>query len=156
MGSDRKSKEKSKKRSVDSQSEDEIHAKRHKTRDDYGEGSRKRDKKDKSHHSKHSKRHSGKEKKPEKKHKTDVSKSSRNSKSDIKEISNDDYFAKNNEFATWLKEDKGKFFSDLSSDSARKLFSDFVEVWNSKKLEPKYYEGIDTGPRSSHKWKIKT
>lgn len=77
-------------------------------------------------------------------------------KSDIKEISNDDYFAKNNEFATWLKEDKGKFFSDLSSDSARKLFSDFVEVWNSKKLEPKYYEGIDTGPRSSHKWKIKT
>ncbi|CAO2826015.1 unnamed protein product [Amaranthus hypochondriacus] len=62
MGSDRKSKEKSKKRSVDSQSEDEIHAKRHKTRDDYGEGSRKRDKKDKSHHSKHSKRHSGKDK----------------------------------------------------------------------------------------------
>lgn len=75
--------------------------------------------------------------------------------SDFKELSSDDYFAKNNEFATWLKEEKRKFFSDLSSDSSRELFLDFVEVWNSKKLDSKYYKGIESAPRSSHKWKIK-
>ena len=70
-------------------------------------------------------------------------------------MSNDDYFAKNNEFATWLKEEKKVFFSDLLSESARELFSDFVKAWNRGKLEPHYYEGITSGPRTSHSWKIK-
>ncbi|KMT17359.1 hypothetical protein BVRB_2g038160 [Beta vulgaris subsp. vulgaris] len=158
MGSEKKSKDESRKRSADSHSEDEGKTKRHKTSDDYGEGSRKRDKKEKSHHSKshkYSKSHSGKEKKSEKKHKTESSKPGRHPISDFKELSSDDYFAKNNEFATWLKEEKRKFFSDLSSDSSRELFLDFVEVWNSKKLDSKYYKGIESAPRSSHKWKIK-
>lgn len=73
----------------------------------------------------------------------------------IQELSNDDYFLKNNEFAAWLKEEKDVFFSDLSSESARKLFSRFVKAWNNKTLEPRYYEGIASGPRSAHKWKIK-
>jgi len=77
-------------------------------------------------------------------------------KTKFKQLSDDDYFSKNNEFATWLKEEKNKFFSDLSSESARDLFSEFVDVWNSKTLKSKYYKGIETGPRSSHKWKIKT
>lgn len=71
------------------------------------------------------------------------------------ELSTDDYFSKNNEFATWLKEDKDIFFSDLSSERARELFSDFVKKWNADKLELKYYEGIATAPRTAHNWKIR-
>ncbi|XP_060670869.1 style cell-cycle inhibitor 1-A-like [Ziziphus jujuba] len=71
------------------------------------------------------------------------------------ELSNDDYFSKNNEFATWLKEEKDVFFSDLSSESAREMFSDFVKAWNNQTLESQYYEGIVSGPRSAHKWKFK-
>lgn len=32
----------------------------------------------------------------------------------FQELSNDDYFSKNNEFAAWLKEEKAVFFSDRS------------------------------------------
>jgi hypothetical protein len=74
---------------------------------------------------------------------------------DFKELSEEDYFSKNNEFATWLKEEKNIFFSDLSSESARDLFSGFIKKWNSGKLKKQYYEGISSGPRSAHKWKIK-
>ncbi|KAL8255198.1 hypothetical protein R6Q59_033419 [Mikania micrantha] len=76
--------------------------------------------------------------------------------SNFKELSDADYFSKNNEFATWLKDERDIFFSDLSSDSARKLFTKFVKDWNNKKLDSKYYDGIETGPRSSHNWKIKS
>lgn len=76
-------------------------------------------------------------------------------KVDIEEITVDDYFSKNNEFSTWLKEEKSVFFSDLTADSARKMFSKFVEKWNKGKLASQYYEGITTGPRTSHNWKIK-
>lgn len=74
---------------------------------------------------------------------------------EIQELSGDDYFSKNNEFSTWLKEEKDVFFSDLSAEDARKLFSGFVKAWNKKKLEIRYYEGINTAPRSAHNWKIK-
>ncbi|KAL5176002.1 Style cell-cycle inhibitor 1-A [Glycine soja] len=74
---------------------------------------------------------------------------------DFQELSNDDYFAKNNEFATWLKEEKNVFFSDLLAESARELFSDFIKAWNKGKLDSHYYEGIATGPRTSHNWNIK-
>ncbi|PNT65981.1 hypothetical protein BRADI_3g05247v3 [Brachypodium distachyon] len=73
----------------------------------------------------------------------------------FKEISKDDYFAKSNEFATWLKEEKGKYFSDLSSESARDMFVKFVKEWNKGKLPSQYYEGITTGPRTAHNWNIK-
>ncbi|XP_047169197.1 style cell-cycle inhibitor 1-A, partial [Vigna umbellata] len=71
------------------------------------------------------------------------------------QLSKDDYFAKNNEFAAWLKEEKNVFFSDLLSESARELFTDFVKAWNKGKLDSHYYEGIASGPRTSHNWKIK-
>lgn len=75
--------------------------------------------------------------------------------SNFKELSDADYFSKNIEFATWLKDSKDTFFSDLTSESARKLFAEFVKKWNKKKLDSKYYDGILTAPRSSHNWKIK-
>ena len=70
------------------------------------------------------------------------------------ELSSDDYFSKNNEFAAWLKEEKHLFFSDLSSESARDLFSVFVVRWNDSELEPCYYEGIAACPRTSYKCHI--
>ncbi|KAJ7948951.1 protein PXR1 isoform X2 [Quillaja saponaria] len=159
MGSDRKSKEKkSKRRSYSSDSEDEGKRKRQRTVDDDERKKRKDDKKekrkDKKSH-KHSKHHSDKEKKSKDRLKTKRNKGDRHTKMEIQELSIDDYFLKNNEFATWLKEEKNVFFSELSSESARQLFSDFVSAWNSRKLEPQYYEGIASGPRTAHNWKIK-
>ncbi|KAM1795908.1 hypothetical protein ACFX11_036202 [Malus domestica] len=160
MGSDRKSEEKkkSRKRSPSSSSEDEGRGKRQRTGEDEDKKSRRSDKdksKDKKKSHKHSKHRSDKEKKTKDKHKSKHHKGDRLSKIDFQELSNDDYFLKNNEFSTWLKEEKDVFFSDLSSESARQLFADFVKVWNKQKLESKYYEGIASGPRCAHAWKIK-
>ncbi|KAF5766563.1 hypothetical protein HanRHA438_Chr15g0728991 [Helianthus annuus] len=96
--------------------------------------------------------------KPEEKHrhKHKRHKRDRPEISNFKELSDADYFLKNNEFATWLKDERDTFFSDLSSESARKLFSEFVKAWNKKKLDSRYYDGIVTAPRSSHNWKIKS
>lgn len=76
------------------------------------------------------------------------------SEQNFKDLSEDDYFSKNNEFSTWLKEEKGVFFSDLSSEGARKLFSKFVKDWNSHKLDSRYYEGIASAARTAHNWNI--
>ncbi|GAV60683.1 hypothetical protein CFOL_v3_04212 [Cephalotus follicularis] len=150
MGSDRSSKhKKSKKRSSPSfESEDEGGSKRHRRGEEEERKSKKSDKK--SHKSL-----SHKEKKSKDKHKSKHHKGDRQPIKDFHELSNDDYFLKNNEFATWLKEEKNVFFSELSSESARELFSDFAKAWNSQKLESSYYEGIASGPRSSHNWKFK-
>ncbi|XP_042481872.1 style cell-cycle inhibitor 1-B [Macadamia integrifolia] len=150
MGSDGKSK----KRRLSSISEDEGRSKKHRTRDDGERKKVKSNKKEKmksekSH--KHSKRHSDKGKKSKEKHDR---KHHKRDQSSFQELTNDDYFSKNNEFATWLKEERGSFFSDLSSDAARELFQHFVKDWNSQKLESRYYEGIASGPRTRHDWKI--
>lgn len=76
-------------------------------------------------------------------------------KEGIPELTSEDYFSKNNEFATWLKEKKRTYFNDLTTESARELFSRFVKAWNRGKLESRYYEGISTAPRTAHNWKIK-
>ncbi|CAL5187126.1 unnamed protein product [Lathyrus oleraceus] len=151
MGSDRKSKRTA--YSSPSESEDEKKNKRKRTVDDEEKKNRKREKKDKRKDKKHSKDKYDKEKKSKDKHKSKRSKGEVNM--DFQELSSDDYFAKNNEFATWLKEEKNVFFSDLLSESARELFAEFVKAWNRGKLESNYYEGIATAPRSSHNWKIK-
>ncbi|KAE8038004.1 hypothetical protein FH972_010552 [Carpinus fangiana] len=161
MGSDRKSEEKkSKKRnSYSSGSEDEGKSKRLRAEEDGERKSRKSDKKEKRTDKKSLKdskrRHSDKEKKSKDKHKSKHHRSDRHLKLDVQELSNDDYFSKNNEFATWLKEEKNIFFSDLSSKSAHEHFSDFVKSWNDRKLESRYYEGIASAPRTSHNWKIR-
>ncbi|KAL8469414.1 hypothetical protein ACS0TY_032303 [Phlomoides rotata] len=130
---------------------DETKTKRHRSKDD--DKKHKSSKSKKSH--KISKRHSDKEKKSSVKRKDKGSKHDNLSKLNIQELSNDDYFSKNNEFSTWLKEEKKKFFADLSSESARSLFSEFVTEWNNHELELQYYEGIAAAPRTSHKWNIK-
>lgn len=76
-------------------------------------------------------------------------------KEGIPELSIEDYFSKNNEFATWLKEEKRTYFNDLTTEAARELFSRFVKRWNRGKLESRYYEGISTAPRTAHNWMIK-
>ncbi|KAL6629103.1 hypothetical protein ACP70R_028868 [Stipagrostis hirtigluma subsp. patula] len=123
-------------------------------RDDREEDERRR----KSKKSKHSDRDKGKERDSKERHSKEKGKSKQKDKDAVtgfKEISKDDYFSKNNEFAAWLKEEKGKYFSDLSSKSARELFLKFVKRWNKGKLPSQYYEGISSGPRSAHNWNIK-
>ncbi|KAL2475866.1 Pentatricopeptide repeat-containing protein [Abeliophyllum distichum] len=154
MGSDRKSRETEKKklkRTSPSSPRDEAKSKRVKRGD--AEKKEKSNKKHKSHKS--SKRRSDKEKKSGEKRKDKDHKHHDLSKLEIRELSNEDYFSKNNEFATWLREERKIFFSDLSSDSARDLFKEFVVEWNNKELEPRYYDGIAVAPRTSHKWNIK-
>ncbi|KAJ4705804.1 putative Pentatricopeptide repeat-containing protein [Melia azedarach] len=145
MGSDRKSKEKqkSRKRSSSPDSEDERRSKKHRS-----------DRKDKGKEKKSHKHRSDKEKKSRDKHRDKYHKG-HHLKHEFQELTSDDYFSKNNEFATWLKEEKKVFFSDLSSESAREYFSDFVKAWNKQKLDSRYYEGISSGPRSAHNWKFK-
>ncbi|KAM0948676.1 putative style cell-cycle inhibitor 1 [Dioscorea sansibarensis] len=94
---------------------------------------------------------SHKEKKSREKHGKHMKKNS----DSFVELSKDDYFSKNNEFSTWLKEEKGLYFSDLSSGQARDQFSVFMKDWNNHKLDSRYYEGIASGPRTAHNWKIR-
>ncbi|XWS27552.1 hypothetical protein CRYUN_Cryun26dG0125800 [Craigia yunnanensis] len=136
MGSDRKEK-KNKKRSTysSSASEDEGREKRQRRGEEEERKNRKKnDKREKRKDKKPHKQSSDKEKKSKEKHRSKQHKGDRHSKHGFQELSSDDYFSKNNEFATWLKEEKHVFFSDLSSESARELFSDFIEDWNNQKL----------------------
>ncbi|GKV29334.1 hypothetical protein SLE2022_221390 [Rubroshorea leprosula] len=158
MGSDRKSKEekKSKKRATtySSASEDEGRSKRRRS-GEREERKKRSDKKEEKKNKKSHKHRSGKEEKSKDKHKSKHHKGEDHLKNGFQKLSSDDYFSKNNEFATWLKEEKNMFFSELSSESARELFSVFVKDWNNQRLELRYYEGIVSGPRSAHNWKIK-
>ncbi|CAE5964674.1 unnamed protein product [Arabidopsis arenosa] len=167
MGSERSPKEKkrSRARSEDSSSSDyEGKVKRHRgTEKDDERRSRRSEKKDKKSH-KHHKSSSlsggafivlpskkSKDDKPKKKH----AEGDHKLKEGIPELSMEDYFSKNNEFATWLKEEKRTYFNDLTTEAARELFSRFVKRWNRGKLESRYYEGISTAPRTAHNWMIK-
>ena len=62
----------------------------------------------------------------------------------ITKISEDDYFARANEFRVWLKQDCGKLFGDLLAEESRELFSKFVGKWNAGKLPGMFYspEGL--------------
>ncbi|KAL8262622.1 hypothetical protein R6Q59_023971 [Mikania micrantha] len=144
MGSDRKSK---KMRSPSSLSPDDVGMNKRRRSSETKSSKKERDSSHKKHKS---------QGKPEERRKHKHNKHDRREISNFKELSDADYFSKNNEFATWLKDERDIFFSDLSSDSARKLFTKFVKDWNNKKLDSKYYDGIETGPRSSHNWKIKS
>ncbi|XP_061950340.1 putative pentatricopeptide repeat-containing protein At5g09950 [Populus nigra] len=156
MGIDGKGKEKKSRKRTSSLSSSEDEGRRRKRRrSDDERRNRKSDKKEKRKDKKSHRHHSDKEKKSKDKHKSKRHKGDHHSKSEFQELSNDDYFSKNNEFATWLKEKKKMFFSDLSSESARELFSVFVKDWNSQKLESRYYEGISSAPRSAHNWAFK-
>ncbi|KAL3697360.1 hypothetical protein R1sor_011436 [Riccia sorocarpa] len=68
--------------------------------------------------------------------------------------SEDHYFLKSNEFATWPREEQ-IYFSDLSSEDTYKCFLKFVDVWNAGKLSHKDYEGIKRAEWTNHNWGIK-
>ncbi|KAL0725764.1 hypothetical protein Bca4012_040363 [Brassica carinata] len=158
MGSERSSMEKkrSRARSEDpSSSENEERVKRHRgtEKDDEKRSRRSEKKKEKKSHKHH--RSSTSKKSKDDKHKKKDAEGDHKLKEGIPELSSEDYFSKNNEFATWLKEKKRTYFNDLTTESARELFSRFVKAWNRGKLESRYYEGIATAPRTAHNWKIK-
>ncbi|KAI0756173.1 hypothetical protein C8Q80DRAFT_1090422 [Daedaleopsis nitida] len=74
----------------------------------------------------------------------------------VSEISGSDYFLKSDEFRVWLKEEKGKYFDELSSDRARKYFRKFVKAWNRGKLSMSLYSGVDkdqaASSQTAYKW----
>eukprot|EP00898_Chlorokybus_atmophyticus_P001779 jgi/Chlat1/2601/Chrsp178S00153 len=63
-------------------------------------------------------------------------------------ITDDDYFVKNLEFSTWLKEYKQMFFTDLTSEQTHEHFRSFVNDWNRGKLPSKYYAGMSSADRT--------
>ncbi|EMD42346.1 hypothetical protein CERSUDRAFT_148113 [Gelatoporia subvermispora B] len=70
-------------------------------------------------------------------------------------ISESDYFLRSDEFRVWLKDEKHKYFDELSSDKARKYFRKFVKAWNRGKLPKSLYSGDISQPASSqtgYKW----
>ncbi|KAH9047557.1 hypothetical protein EDB84DRAFT_1557500 [Lactarius hengduanensis] len=72
-------------------------------------------------------------------------------------ITESDYFLKSSEFRVWLKDDKRKYFDELSGEKARKYFHKFVKEWNRGKLDKSLYGGIDPSKQSAtsqtaYKW----
>ena len=49
------------------------------------------------------------------------------------------------------------FFNELTSERARELFLDFLELWNRRRLPAKYYRGIagTTMRRTQHSWAVR-
>ncbi|KAK9830029.1 hypothetical protein WJX72_009298 [[Myrmecia] bisecta] len=75
----------------------------------------------------------------------------------IATINEDDYFAKNPEFSTWLRDERGQFFNELSADETHALFKDYVKAWNSRKLPARHYAGIvgSAMRRTTHQWGLR-
>ncbi|KAF8506952.1 hypothetical protein F5888DRAFT_1603097 [Russula emetica] len=72
-------------------------------------------------------------------------------------ISESDYFLKSAEFRVWLKEEKHKYFDELSGEKARRYFHKFVKEWNRGKLDTSLYAGVDPSKQSAtsqtaYKW----
>ncbi|KAJ7922844.1 hypothetical protein B0H13DRAFT_1982006 [Mycena leptocephala] len=72
-------------------------------------------------------------------------------------ISESDYFRKGDEFRQWLKDEKKKYFDELSGDKARSYFRKFVKAWNKGKLSKSLYAGVDPSSISAesqtgYKW----
>ncbi|KAL4068903.1 hypothetical protein V8B97DRAFT_768625 [Scleroderma yunnanense] len=70
-------------------------------------------------------------------------------------ISESDYFLKNTEFTIWLKDEKGKYFNELSGDRARSYFRKFVKAWNRGGLPKSLYSNpgsLPTTKQTGYKW----
>lgn len=83
--------------------------------------------------------------------------SSRHLPGSAEPISESDYFLKSAEFRVWLKEEKHKYFDELSGDKARRYFHKFVKEWNRGKLDKSLYAGVDPSKQSAtsqtaYKW----
>lgn len=82
--------------------------------------------------------------------------------SEVAQISEDDYFLKNEEFRVWLHVNRNTPFETLTTVQAREMFAgDFRKSWNKGGLASMFYEGtIPTELRhqcvkTSHKWGLK-
>ncbi|KAI9512894.1 hypothetical protein F5148DRAFT_972902 [Russula earlei] len=83
--------------------------------------------------------------------------SSRHLPGDAEPITDSDYFIKSSEFRVWLKEEKRKYFDELSGDKARRYFHKFVREWNRGRLDKSLYAGVDPSQQSAksqtaYKW----
>ncbi|KAJ7589378.1 hypothetical protein C8J56DRAFT_33119 [Mycena floridula] len=57
------------------------------------------------------------------------------------------------EFKLWLRDEKGKYFNELSGEKARSYFRKFVKVWNCGSLSRSLYAGdIEPLGTTSYKW----
>ncbi|KAI6015603.1 hypothetical protein EDC04DRAFT_572167 [Pisolithus marmoratus] len=73
----------------------------------------------------------------------------------VSPISESDYFLKNSEFSIWLKDEKGKYFGELSGERARSYFKKFVKAWNRGKLPKSLYKRPRIAARdkqTTYKW----
>ncbi|WWD20199.1 hypothetical protein CI109_104675 [Kwoniella shandongensis] len=74
----------------------------------------------------------------------------------VKEITEEDYFLKSYEFKLWLKDERGKYLDEMSSESAHKHFRKFVRRWNDGALKPIYYKppttSIPAAANTGYKW----
>ncbi|QRV79909.1 hypothetical protein RhiJN_07924 [Ceratobasidium sp. AG-Ba] len=59
----------------------------------------------------------------------------------IDSISEADYFRKSPEFRIWLRDEKGKYFDELTGERARHYFRKFAKAWNRGKLSESIYTG---------------
>jgi len=64
-------------------------------------------------------------------------------------IAESDYFLKSSEFRVWLKDEKHKYFDELSGEKARKYFHKFVKEWNRGKLDKSLYAGVDPSKQAA-------
>ncbi|KAF8899363.1 hypothetical protein BD779DRAFT_1488411 [Infundibulicybe gibba] len=76
---------------------------------------------------------------------------------DAEPISEAQYFQKSDEFRIWLKEEKRKYFDELSGERARSYFRKFVKAWNRGKLDKSLYAGVDPSTvsaktQTAYKW----
>ncbi|TDL26373.1 hypothetical protein BD410DRAFT_518447 [Rickenella mellea] len=72
-------------------------------------------------------------------------------------ISESDYFLKSAEFRVWLKDEKEKYFDELTGEKARHYFRKFVKAWNRGKLSKSLYAGINPSTQAAssltaYKW----
>ena len=65
----------------------------------------------------------------------------------IAPIGDDDYFLKNHELSAWLRATRGVYFTSLSAADARAAFRDFVQLWNTRQLPRRLYEGVQVSGR---------
>ncbi|OJA09388.1 hypothetical protein AZE42_06821 [Rhizopogon vesiculosus] len=75
----------------------------------------------------------------------------------VSPISEADYFLKNTEFRIWLKEEKNKYFDELSSEKARSYFRKFAKAWNRGKLSKSLYYDAEShiasaANQTAYKW----
>ena len=126
----------------------------------------KREKKEKKHKKKEKKKRKKEKKRKRKREKRSSDESDSESESEYEEdvevlslpailaekdrISADDYFIKSREFRTWLVQEKGLYFDEMSSKNSRKRFNEFVALWNNGRV--KIAASGDSSNTTGFKW----